>query len=56
MRILGFLLLLGLAGGLYAGWSRGRPPELHPDDPRVATGEAGIVMLAVEWCGYCRKQ
>ena len=56
MRILGFLLLLGLAGGLYAWWSQGRQPELHPDDPRLTTGEAGIVMLAADWCGYCRKQ
>ena len=56
LRILGFLLLLGLAGGLYAWWSQGRQPELHPDDPRLTTGEAGIVMLAADWCGYCRKQ
>ena len=55
MRILGLLLVVGIAGGLYA-WSRGGQPELHPDDPRLATGEAGIVMLAAEWCGYCRKQ
>ena len=56
MRILGFLLLLGLAGGLYAWWSNDRQPQLQPDDPRLATGQAGIVMLAAEWCGYCRKQ
>ena len=56
MRFLGFLLIVGLAGGLYAWWSKDRQPELHPDDPRTATGEAGIVMLAAEWCGYCRKQ
>jgi glutaredoxin len=56
MRFLGLLLIVGLAGGFYAWWSSDRQPELHPDDPRVATGEAGIVMLAAEWCGYCRKQ
>ena len=56
MRILGLLLIAGLAGGLYAWWSPDRQPDLHPDDPRVATGEAGIVMLAAEWCGYCRRQ
>lgn len=56
MRILGLLLIVGLAGGLFAWWSKDRQPELHPDDPRVATGDAGIVMLAAEWCGYCRKQ
>ena len=56
MRILGLLLVIGIAGGLYAWWSGSRVPELHPDDPRVLTGETGIIMLAAEWCGYCRKQ
>ncbi|KAF1692348.1 NrdH-redoxin [Pseudoxanthomonas jiangsuensis] len=56
MRILGFLLILGLAGGLYAAWTKTRAPGLQPDDPRLLTGEQGIVMLAAEWCGYCRKQ
>lgn len=32
------------------------PEQLHPDDPRQLTGETKIVMLAAEWCGYCRKQ
>ncbi|NUO77158.1 MAG: glutaredoxin family protein [Lysobacter sp.] len=32
------------------------PQPLHPDDPRQTTGETKIVMLAAEWCGYCRKQ
>ena len=26
------------------------------NDPRLRTGERGIVMLTAEWCGYCRKQ
>ena len=30
--------------------------DRHADDPRLQTGESGIVMLAAEWCGYCRKQ
>jgi len=55
MRILGLLMVLGLAGAAWAWWSQ-RPAELHPDDPRHATGEAGIVMLAADWCGYCRRQ
>ena len=55
MRILGILMIIGLAGGLYSWWSK-RPAELHPDDPRHLTGEAGIVMLAADWCGYCRRQ
>ena len=54
-RILSLLLLLGAAGGAYWWWSQ-RTSELHADDPRLQTGESGIVMLAAEWCGYCRKQ
>ena len=53
--ILPLLMLLGATGGVYAWWSQG-VPELHADDPRLQTGESGIVMLAAEWCGYCRKQ
>ena len=53
--ILSLLLLLGAAGGAYAWWSQGEA-EMHVDDPRQQTGETGIVMLAAEWCGYCRKQ
>lgn len=56
MRILGFLLILGITGGLCAWWWQHRQPELHPDDPRAATGHTGIVMLAADWCGYCRRQ
>ena len=54
-RILSLLLLLGAAGCAY-GWWWQRTSELHADDPRLQTGESGIVMLAAEWCGYCRKQ
>lgn len=56
MRLLGLLLLIGLAGGAFHWYSSQRSAQLHPDDPRLATGDAGIVMLAAEWCGYCRKQ
>ena len=55
MRLLVLLAALALAGG----WMHLRaeaPQTLHPDDPRNATGETGIVMLAAEWCGYCRRQ
>ena len=55
MRVLGLLMVLGLVGAAAAWWSQ-RPAQLHPDDPRLATGDAGIVMLAAEWCGYCRRQ
>ncbi len=56
MRIPVLLLLIGALGGAWAWWSHGRQADLHPDDPRLATGDAGIVMLAAEWCGYCRRQ
>ena len=49
------LLLIGLAGGIYA-WRSGGDDKLHPDDPRTRTGDRGVVMLAAEWCSYCRKQ
>ena len=55
MRLLLLLGVLALAGG----WMHLRaeaPQSLHPDDPRSATGKTGIVMLAAEWCGYCRRQ
>ncbi|WP_411832666.1 glutaredoxin family protein [Pseudoxanthomonas mexicana] len=56
MRLLAvLLLLLAAAGGLHH-WAGNRAPELLPDDPRHLTGDKGIVMLAAEWCGYCRKQ
>ncbi|QIL21235.1 glutaredoxin domain-containing protein [Thermomonas sp. HDW16] len=38
-----------------AGWLDD-PPALHPDDPRMTTGDSSIVMLSAEWCGYCLKQ
>lgn len=58
MRAILFLLLaVGVIGGAYSLWTKhGAEPELHVDDPRLKTGETGIIMLAAEWCGYCRKQ
>ena len=32
------------------------PDSLSPDDPRRLTGETKIVMIAADWCGYCRRQ
>ncbi|HST45027.1 MAG TPA: glutaredoxin domain-containing protein [Luteimonas sp.] len=55
MRIVLVLLVLAVLGGvmhLRGGSAR----SLHPDDPRIATGDARIVMLAADWCGYCRRQ
>lgn len=49
------LMAVALAGGVYS-WASKREPALQPDDPRLLTGEKGIVMLAAEWCGYCRQQ
>ncbi|TWI00921.1 glutaredoxin [Luteimonas cucumeris] len=56
MRAVWFLLLIGIAGGAWSLWNRDRAPELKPGDPRLETGDQRIVMLAAEWCGYCRKQ
>lgn len=30
--------------------------QRDPNDPRLHTGDRGIVMLRADWCGYCRKQ
>ena len=55
MRVLGLLLLVALAGAFL--WVLGAGSgALHPDDPRTSTGDDGIVMLAADWCGYCRRQ
>lgn len=64
MRVLTLLFALGAAGGVYALATGSvfdsvrsfNEPELKPDDPRLLTGDKKIVMLAAEWCGYCRKQ
>ncbi|GHA90622.1 glutaredoxin family protein [Cognatilysobacter bugurensis] len=56
-RAVWLLLAVGLAVGVHA-WL-GRAPSdavTDPADPRMHTGDARIVMLAAEWCGYCRKQ
>ncbi|WP_149196120.1 glutaredoxin family protein [Luteimonas suaedae] len=55
MRALWILMLLALIGAFLHFRGAGEP-ELQPDDPRTTTGDARIVMLAAEWCGYCRKQ
>ncbi|MBB1088353.1 glutaredoxin family protein [Lysobacter sp. SG-8] len=55
MRVVHLLLVVALVGGAWHLWPR-EPAPLHPDDPRNETGERRIVMLAAEWCGYCRKQ
>lgn len=56
MRAMWLLLVVGLAGGLHAWHQRGAGDGLRPDDPRLQTGDTRIVMLAADWCGYCRKQ
>ncbi len=55
MRALGLLLLVGLAGAFFHFRGAGEQ-ALHPDDPRTLTGDDRIVMLAADWCGYCRRQ
>lgn len=55
------VLVVGTAGAKFArsgGWSQWlaqRPAQLAPDDPRHATGDKRVVMLAADWCGYCEK-
>ena len=55
--ILWVMLFLGAAGGVYSlgSYLAKREAPLHADDPRLLTGDAKIVMLAADWCGYCRK-
>ena len=55
--ILWLMLFLGAAGGVYSlgSFLAKREAPLHADDPRLLTGDAKIVMLAADWCGYCRK-
>ena len=56
-RAVWLLLAVGLAGGVHAWLNRGASGAVtDPDDPRLQTGDARIVMLAADWCGYCRKQ
>lgn len=43
-----------LSGG-WSSWLAQRPAQLAPDDPRLATGDKRVVMLAADWCGYCEK-
>ncbi|MDO5506112.1 MAG: glutaredoxin domain-containing protein [Pseudoxanthomonas suwonensis] len=49
------LILLGVLVVVIGGWlAFGQAPR--EGDPRRDTGEDGIVMLAADWCGYCRRQ
>lgn len=53
------MVLLGIGGGVHTWWRSGQaqtPAALAAGDPRLRTGEDGIVMLAADWCGYCRRQ
>lgn len=56
MRLAWVLVLVAAIGGYLHFRNGTAEATLHPDDPRNATGDTRIVMLAAEWCGYCRKQ
>ena len=56
MRMLWVLIAVAAVGGYLHVRGGSEAPALHPDDPRHATGDARIVMMAADWCGYCRKQ
>jgi len=49
-------VLLALVGVLVALIVVREQRALAEHDPRLRTGESGIVMLTAEWCGYCRRQ
>ena len=55
MRLVAWVLVVVALVGAWFHF-RGAREALHPDDPRLGTGDTRIVMLAAEWCGYCRKQ
>jgi glutaredoxin len=56
-RALWLLLAVALAGGAHAWLKRNAlGSAIGADDPRLHTGDQRIVMLAADWCGYCRKQ
>jgi glutaredoxin len=48
-----WLLLIGLALALLMLREH---KAVAANDPRLYTGESGVVMLTAEWCGYCRRQ
>ena len=53
------LLVVSLAITAYGIWRLATPQAAQPlqaGDPRLHTGTSDIVMLAADWCGYCRKQ
>ena len=57
-RLPRFLLLLALAVLLHGCGLLGQnetPPLASAADPRHQTGDDGIVMLAADWCGYCKR-
>lgn len=49
-------LVVSLAITAIGIWRLVTPAPLQQDDPRLHTGTSDIVMLAADWCGYCRKQ
>lgn len=48
-----WLLLIGLA---FALLMLREHKAVAANDPRLHTGDSGVVMLTAEWCGYCRRQ
>lgn len=49
-------LLMGVLALAIGGWWLAGGSQPRAGDPRLDTGDSGIVMLAADWCGYCRRQ
>lgn len=59
LRTLGILLVVAIAAAVFRlldpASAAATAAALDADDPRATTGDDRVVMLAAEWCGYCRK-
>jgi len=55
MRTLGILLVVAVAAAVFRLLDPAPAAVLQADDPRSTTGGDRVVVLAAEWCGYCRK-
>lgn len=45
------IVALAAVSAFTAHWQR----QMAQADPRLTTGEHGVVMLGASWCGYCQR-